>query len=188
MKKIIITLVCLLSGAALLSAQNTIYVIDNETVENFDGSQLRGKTIKDYKITTSGTGRNAITVHSISTSPSIYSVYGSFQPLSIYGTATLDSLQNGLWQNNFLSIMENQRKMLDSLDLNIPDLKSIQVIPKRIVYVIDGEKYEGAYAFSNLSSSDIKSITVLGDDSPEKKKYGDNCTVIMIETKRKNKK
>ena len=162
MKKIIAIIVCLLAGATVLSAQNTLYIIDNETVENFDGSQLKGKTIKEYKITTSGTGRNAITVHSISTSPSIYS-----------------------WQSNFQSILDLQRKMLDSLD--VTDFKNF--IPKRIVYVIDGEKYEdGANAFTTLSPSDIKNITVLGEDSAEKLKYGENCTVILIETKRKNRK
>ena len=187
MKKIIAIIVCLLAGATVLSAQSTLYIIDNETVENFDGSQLKGKTIKEYKITTSGTGRNAITVHSISTSPSIYSVYGSFQPLSVHGTAMLDSLQNNIWQSNFQNILDLQRKVLDSLDVN--DFKNIQIVPKRIVYVIDGEKYEdGANAFSTLSPSDIKNITVLGEDSAEKLKYGENCTVILIETKRKNRK
>ena len=99
----------------------------------------------------------------------------------------LDSLQNNIWQSNFMNILDLQRKVLDSLD--VTDFKNFQVIPKRIVYVIDGEKYEyGANAFSTLSPSDIKNITVLGEDSAEKLKYGENCTVILIETKRKNRK
>ena len=63
MKKIILLSIFLLIGAWTLSAQQTIYIIDNETVENFDGSQLKDRTIRDYKITTKGSGRNAITVH-----------------------------------------------------------------------------------------------------------------------------
>ena len=52
MKKILLLSICLLIGAWTLSAQQTIYIIDNETVENFDGSQLKVRTIRDYKITT----------------------------------------------------------------------------------------------------------------------------------------
>ena len=68
MKKILLLSICLLIGAWTLSAQQTIYIIDNETVENFDGSQLKDKTIKDYTITLRGSGRNATTVHTITTS------------------------------------------------------------------------------------------------------------------------
>ena len=81
MKKIILLSICLLIGAWTLSAQQTIYIIDNETVEHFDGSQLKDRTVKDYKITTNGSGRNAITVHAITTSPLMFSVTGSFKPL-----------------------------------------------------------------------------------------------------------
>ena len=81
MKKILLLSICLLIGAWTLSAQQTIYIIDNETVENFDGSQLKDKTIRDYKITTKGSGRNAITVHAITTWQSVLSVTGSFKSL-----------------------------------------------------------------------------------------------------------
>ena len=81
MKKIILLSICLLIGAWTLRAQQTIYIIDNETVENFDGSQLKDRTIRDYKITTKGSGRKAITVHAITTSSSVFSTTGSFKPL-----------------------------------------------------------------------------------------------------------
>ena len=81
MKKIILLSIFLLIGAWTLSAQQTIYIIDNETVENFDGSHLKDRTIRDYKMTTKGSGRNAITVHAITTSPSVFSVTGTFTPL-----------------------------------------------------------------------------------------------------------
>ncbi len=66
MKKILFLLLfCLVP--LVLSAQRTLYVIDNVTVEHFDGSQLKGKLIQDYRISTSGSGRKAVTVHSITT-------------------------------------------------------------------------------------------------------------------------
>lgn len=67
MKKLFVLLSALLLSASLLWGQKTIYIIDNESVENFDGSQLIGKTIRDYRVTTNGKGRNAITVHAITT-------------------------------------------------------------------------------------------------------------------------
>ena len=73
MKKLILILLCLFAAAVALPAQNVQYLIDNELVENFDGSQLKGKTIRDYKISTSGTGRNALIVHAITTAPSVFS-------------------------------------------------------------------------------------------------------------------
>ena len=89
MKKKVLLSICLLIGAWTLSAQQTIYIIDNETVENFDGSQLKDRTIRDYTITTKGSRRNAITVHAITTSPSVYSVTGSFKPLNFLADTTV---------------------------------------------------------------------------------------------------
>ena len=92
MKKKILLSICLLAGALTLSAQKTVYVIDNETVLHFDGSQLKDRTIRDYKITTEGSGRKAITVHAITTSPSVFPVTGSFRtldPLSPIDTTAL---------------------------------------------------------------------------------------------------
>ena len=163
MKRILLLAICLFTGAFTLSAQQTIYIIDNETVENFDGSQLKGKTITDYKISTTGTGRNAVTIHSISTSKqtSIYSFSGTFPQYD------LDSL---------MSVFRFS-----------PDVsKYIQKVPKKIVYVVDGVKYEDVLSpFKAVSPTDIKNITVLKDGSPEQLQYGDNCTVIVIETSKK---
>ena len=53
MKKTILFLLVALLNFATMSAQEvkkTIYVIDGKKVENFDGSQLKGKTIVNYTI------------------------------------------------------------------------------------------------------------------------------------------
>ena len=53
MKRIITTLfIAVLLSATSLSAQNVVptYVIDGQKIENFDGSQLLGKTIVSYAI------------------------------------------------------------------------------------------------------------------------------------------
>ncbi|MBQ1904857.1 MAG: hypothetical protein II636_02150 [Bacteroidales bacterium] len=171
MKRIIILAICLFLGAFTLSAQQTIYIIDNETIDNFDGSQLKGKTIKDYKISTRGTGRNEITIHSISTvsQPSIFSLSGTFPQVNL---DSLISLRSSVYR-------------FDPDSIQMPDLTSIQQFSRKIVYVINGVKHEDASAFTSISPMDIKSVTVLRDGSPEQLKYGENCTVIVIETKKK---
>lgn len=157
MRKIII-LLCLALTATTLSAQRTIYVIDNKTVGNFDGSQLIGKTIKEYKITTTGKGRDAITVHSVSTVPSVYSVSG-------FVSTSEDSLK--IWKSK----KQFQR---DYINGHLPS--------KRVVYVIDDVEQKDAEAFQSLRHSEIKSITVIKAGSSEALKYGDDCDVIMVET------
>jgi hypothetical protein len=69
----------------------------------------------------------------------------------------------------------------------IPDVsKYIEKIHRKIVYVVDGVKYEDVLSpFDAVSPTDIKNITVLKDGSPEQLKYGENCTVIVIETSKK---
>ena len=157
MRKIFL-LFCLVLTATTLSAQRTIYVIDNKTVENFDGSQLIGKTIKEYKISTTGKGRDAITVHSVSTVPSVYSVSG-------FVSTSGDSLE--IWKSK-------KQFQKDYLNGHLPS--------KRVVYVIDGAEQKDAEAFQSLRPSEIKSITVIKAGSSEALKYGDDCDVIMVET------
>ena len=81
MKKTFLLSICMIIGAGALYAQQTIYIIDNETIEHFDGSQLKGKYIRDYKITSTGSGRNTVTVHSISTSSSFSIAEPNKQPI-----------------------------------------------------------------------------------------------------------
>lgn len=173
MKKIILLSICLLTCLWTLSAQQTLYVIDNETVESFDGTQLKGKTIRDYKITTKGRGRNAITVHSISTSPSIYSISKSF--------ARLDSLKMPDLKVKGVKSFSNLKA--DTV-LFSNGMRVFNNSDKKIVYVIDGKVYNDASAFLSINPMDIASLSVIKDGSPEQKKYGDNVGVIKITTKK----
>ena len=142
MKKILLLSLCLLIGAWTLSAQQTTFIIDNKTVEDFDGSQLKDKTIKDYTITTRGSGRNAVTVHTITTARSPFSV---------------------------AQVEENSVS---------------QTFQKKAIYVIDGEVSKNESVLKSLSPEEIASISVLKENSPEAKEYGENVTVILIQTKK----
>lgn len=168
MKKLILISICLTVGAITLSAQKTLYVIDNVTVEHFDGSQLKGKTVSDYKITTSGTGRNALTVHAITTSRSAFSYSFSMPHLDSLRMPDMSDFKyfkaDTLVFPNGISVFKNT--------------------PRKVVYVIDGKVSENGDAFRSISPLSIESITVLKDDSPEAKAYGENVSVIKIQTKR----
>ena len=168
MKKLILISICLTVGAITLSAQKTLYVIDNVTVEHFDGSQLKGKTVSDYKITTSGTGRNAITVHAITTTRSAFSYSLSMPHLDSLRIPDMSDFKffkaDTLLFPNGISVFKNT--------------------PRKIVYVIDGKVSEDGNAFRSISPLSIANITVLKDDSSEAKAYGENVSVIKIETKK----
>ena len=168
MKKLILISICLTVGAITLSAQMTLYVIDNVTVEHFDGSQLKGKTVSDYRITTSGTGRNAITVHAITTTRSAFS-YSFSMP-------RLDSLR--------IPDMSDFKYFKADTLLFPNGISVFKNTPRKVVYVIDGKVSEDGNAFRSISPLNIASITVLKDDSPEAKAYGENVSVIKIETKK----
>lgn len=67
MKKTIMYLLFAVLAVATMSAQEatkTIYIIDGKHIGNFDGSQLKGKTIESYSIET----KHDINVHVIATS------------------------------------------------------------------------------------------------------------------------
>ena len=168
MKKLILISICLTVGAITLSAQKTLYVIDNVTVEHFDGSQLKGKTVSDYKITTKGSGRNAITVHAITTSRSAFSYSFSMPHLDSLRMPDMSDFKyfkaDTLVFPNGISVFKNT--------------------PRKVVYVIDGKVSENGDAFRSISPLSIESITVLKDDSSEAKAYGENVSVIKIETKK----
>ena len=168
MKKLILISICLTVGAITLSAQKTLYVIDNVTVEHFDGSQLKGKTVSDYKITTSGTGRNAITVHAITTTRSAFS--------HSFSMPHLDSLR--------IPDMSDFKYFKADTLLFPNGIGVFKNTPRKIVYVIDGKVSEDGNAFRSISPLSIASITVLKDDSSEAKAYGENVSVIKIETKK----
>ena len=172
MNKHIILFLLLLLAPLALSAQQTLYVIDNVTVDKFDGSQLKGKTIRDYKISTTGSGRKAVTVHSITTGPATVSFSGFNLPS--FSREELEKLQRQT---------EGLRLMADSLQLG-DGLIKLKGNTAGILYVIDGERVEGSAALQSVKPTDIGSISVL-KAAESRKKYGFDGTVIEIQTRTK---
>ena len=164
MKKVIIFTICIILSSVCLWGQQTVYVIDNVTVEIFDGSQLKGKTIKDYQISTTGKGNKEVTVHAITTAPSIISLSGEFPKIYLKDFSLPSDLGKEL---------ENLHFEADSIFLH--------KIPQKIIYIVDGEKKD-VLDLQSLSASEIKSVTVCkGKEAQER--FGISNPVIVVETK-----
>ena len=139
-----------------------IYVIDNEVVENFDGSKLTGKEISEYKISRSKD--KPVRVHSISTKKK---------------TTGLSSLYFD--KSTFADI----RNLV-----NEDSLKTISKFkwPSKIVYVVDGKVLDMQNIFDKFRKelrSNMSSIQVIRNKDIIKKLTDDDSAdmVIKIETK-----
>ena len=164
MKKHITLLFLLFLAPLALSAQQTVYVIDNVSVDKFDGSQLKGKTIRDYQITTTGSGRKAVTVHSITTGPTIIS-----------GTLSKED-------------MERLRRQTEIIQLRADSLvQSGEIMrlrgARQYRYVIDGTTVDDGSALRSIAPGDVAGITVLSR-ADSKKKYDFDGTVIEVTTRK----
>ena len=158
MKKILFITVLMLCSVCLWG-QQTIYVIDNVTVENFDGSQLKGKTIGDYQITTTGKGNKAITVHAITT---VKRTMRSQMIVNDNGKIILktDSLMAKSGVNHFGS-----------------------GTGQNTVYIVDGKVVEESEV-KNLPTKQIQSVTVVKDSESLKQFNLDgSSSVVNIITK-----
>ena len=174
MKKYIIA-IALCFACFTLSAQQTIYVIDNVTVKNFDGSQLQGKTIKDYQISTQGSGKKAVTVHSITTGPStlmmsISPVGESGETPKIIRLGESAKISEGAAENDLTQAKVTIRSY------------STLTSDKDPVIVIDGKRFEDASVLKSLDPQKIKSITVLKNEE-SLKEYDAPNGVIVVELK-----
>ena len=165
MKRVIILAISMLFSSAILWGQQSIYVIDNVTVENFDGSQLKGKNIKDYQITTTGKGAKAITVHAITTAPSVNAFFGDFPKDFSFPKDLGKGIQ---FSADTISLSGN------SIFLRNPSQK--------MLYIIDGERTEDVSALQKLSSAKIKKVQMFKGGTT-KEKYGTDLPVMVIETK-----
>ena len=153
MTSIILTTICAFAlNAASIPAQadtNDIYLIDLTKVENFDGSQLAGKTIRAYSIQRENVGGVPTRIHLI--------------------TTKTDGAQNPV-----VAIFDNDFNNATSVTVGEKSQPSINVratdpslSADDIVYIVDG-KQTGTEEFKKLDPKDIKSIEVMKDSSAAK--------------------
>ena len=167
MKKTILFLLVAVLSVATMSAQETrkaVYVIDGKQVENFDGTQLVGKTIIDYTIDTKSN------IHSIITSD----LTGGKEVRSVKVLSTK-------------KVMETDKTVEPEVTTDV-----IRAEAEEIIYVVDGKIVTNSEVQA-LSSSQIESMTVIKNkENPVFQKFADEykkthkCDpkcVIVIATK-----
>ena len=153
MTSIILTTICAFAlNAASIPAQadtNDIYLIDLTKVENFNGSQLAGKTIRAYSIQRENVGGVPTRIHFITTKTD-----GAQAPV----VAIFDNDFN-----NATSVTVGDKSQPSiSVRTTDPSLSADD-----IVYIVDG-KQTGTEEFKKLDPKNIKSIEVMKGSSAAK--------------------
>lgn len=210
MKTLILSSFCALAlnVSAAGAQQDTLYryIIDNQKVENFDGSQLQGKTIKSYTVTEAkNESRNVVyQVHSIETVKSLFSYEKNenrielknpkekiAEPLYVVDGEVADTVNRSSLSPERISSMvfykpgsKEAAFYGDKGKNGVLKIVTVKSTEDATVYVIDGKKVEKG-SLDGIAPDQIKSITVLKNPE-EVKKYTDEkkSGVILIETKR----
>lgn len=195
MKKILISALCILLCSTAAMAQHDFYVIDGHHVENFDGSQLVGKTIKYYEVKRLDNAEKT-TIHNIFTEgewakgawekieggPSIKSVIihdckeGDWQSFS-------DDSIPGAKYRTMTRVHEMPREQADSLGLSLIT-NHVPVAMRNPLVILDGEEYHGK--INDINVLDIDHIDIYKPGSTEANAYGDKGKhgVMKVFTKR----
>ena len=191
-KLLLATFFCLVGIGAY--SQKTMYIIDSEVV-NFNGQQLKGKLIKNYIIQTIGTGKDATTLHIITTNsnPSQYHIanIGGNYKITADGY-NMDNL--GRDSANLITMRikdpDNPDRTIIIKHSGFNDTSRTAVFnitnknpEQNVKYVIDGKLYNDITALKSLSPSAIRRIAIYKEGSPEQLKYGKGFAVIAIDTK-----
>jgi hypothetical protein len=182
MKKNLISALCLLLCSTVALAQHDFYVIDGHHVENFDGSQLIGKTIKYYEVKRLDNAEKT-TIHNIFTEgewakgawekieggPSIKQVVihdykdGGWQSVS-------DDSIPGAKYRSVTKVRTMTRDQADSLGLSLVT-NYVPVAMRNPLVILDGEEYYGK--INGINVLDIDHIDIYKPGSTEAKDYGD---------------
>ena len=193
----------LMLSALLTSAPGTVsveaksdtvnhYVIDGKPVSNFDGTQLAGKAIASYDITTTKEKGKVVQNHIITLAAPVEKQNDIFNQFFRHDdedysemTKTTTVTDNGILRTTTEGTLKNGGKVkTTSTQIGIriaPDY------PKDTKVYIDGEEAT-MEDFQKLKPSEIKSITVLKDKAAVKV-WGDDaaCGVIEVKTVKDNK-
>ena len=196
----ILSAVCALAlgSSAMTSQADTVnvYMINGEKVTNFDGSQLCGKTVSDYRIgvaTNNATGEVS-KVHIIKTEEHV-------SPLKVNGVQVMGQdviyVVDGV-KTSSLDFIKIIQEIIGSMTvckagseeaMEWTDDENVNVIKfetkKENIYIIDG-KQVSSDEFSKFKSNDISSMKIYKAGSEESAKWTGNKdrNVILIELKK----
>lgn len=150
MKRTVLFLAIAIISVASLAAENVkapTYIINGKKVENFDGSQLKGKTIANYTII--GEGNN---VHVILTDDYVASKGGVKK----------------------VSVVQSVRPLKDGESIT-SSVDASHYLPGEAVFVLDG-KLVSVSEFTSLKPSALSTVKVIKDkNNADFKKYAEEA-------------
>lgn len=193
----------LMLSALLTSAPGTVsveakadtvnhYVIDGKPVSNFDGTQLVGKAIASYDITTTKEKGKVVQNHIITLAAPVEKQNDIFNQFFIHDdedysemTKTTTVTDNGILQTTTEGTLKNGGKVTTTSTQIVRTFEPTDFRDKKLY--IDGQEATMT-DFQELKPSEIKSITVL-EGKAAVKVWGDDaaCGVIEVKTIKGNK-
>lgn len=193
----------LLLSALLASAPGTVsveakadtvnhYIIDGKPVSNFDGTQLAGKAIASYDITTTKEKGKVVQNHIITLAAPVEKQNDIFNQFFRHDdedysemTKTTTVTDNGILQTTTEGTLKNGGKVTTTSTQIVRTFEPTDFRDKKLY--IDGQEATMT-DFQKLKPSEIKSITVL-EGKAAVKVWGDDaaCGVIEVKTIKDNK-
>lgn len=193
----------LMLSALLTSAPGTVsveskadtvnhYVIDGKPVSNFDGTQLAGKAIASYDITTTKEKGKVVQNHIITLAAPVEKQNDIFNQFFRHDdedysemTKTTTVTDNGILRTTTEGTLKNGGKVTTTSTQIVRTFEPTDFRDKKLY--IDGQEATMT-DFQELKPSEIKSITVL-EGKAAVKVWGDDaaCGVIEVKTIKDNK-
>ena len=193
----------LMLSALLTSAPGTVsveakadtvnhYVIDGKPVSNFDGTQLAGKAIASYDITTTKEKGKVVQNHIITLAAPVEKQNDIFNQFFRHDdedysemTKTTTVTDNGILKTTTEGTLKNGGKVTTTSTQIVRTFEPTDFRDKKLY--IDGQEATMT-DFQELKPSEIKSITVL-EGKAAVKVWGDDaaCGVIEVKTIKDNK-
>ncbi|WP_293526302.1 hypothetical protein [Prevotella sp.] len=170
MKKFFVLTFIALFATVVSYAQKTVFIINGEKIENFDGSQLTGKKILSFNVIKDDKG-DVYSIHTDEILPDSlrnrpYKVSTELHYI------TKDTLANG---NNL-----NKSEKAGKREVEVTNFDMLNSKP---LIVVDGKKYSGSISY--IKPGDINSINVYKPGSDVANAYGEKGKngVLKIFTK-----
>ena len=146
MKRIIFLALSAMLLCLTASAQENHYFIDGKRIENFDGSQLVGKTVKHYDLKR--------LEHVI-----IHNIFTTDDWVKIEGTNSATTVR----------VLSAEEAAAQGIPLTPGSMKASMRNP---LIIVDGQEFTGNI-YSDIGTDNIKSMNVYDADSEVAKSYGD---------------
>ena len=146
MKRIIFLALSAMLLCLTASAQENHYFIDGKRIENFDGSQLVGKTVKHYDLKR--------LEHVI-----IHNIFTTDDWVKIEGTNSATTVR----------VLSAEEAAAQGIPLTPGSMKTSMRNP---LIIVDGQEFTGNI-YSDIGTDNIKSMNVYEADSEVAKSYGD---------------